>query len=517
MYAYAPGLDHGELIARGHVYLSSMHGEPPRNAFCGRRQRLLMDPGWTGSAPEFGSGQARDNRRKFRAALLSRAGYVGAISNRFERLSMVNTTQQVALDQQDSLAVTESPQDAIRSLGSLEHLFWLCDQNSLVHFAVTALISGETSARDWRRALDRLQKRHPILSVCIGGEPGSVPSFRQADARPIPLRIVEDEPEPRWEAEVGEELATPFNPSQAPLIRAVLIAGARDAAFMLVAHHSIADGLSLAYAIRDTLDAVAGRSLRPLPWLPSQDDMMNLPDSLADSQEQDQAEALTPAVYRRHDNARPTVKGLRLSPALTSRVRDRARQEGTTVHGALCAALVLASRDVSAWREIPLRILSPINARPLLDAGESCGVFLGATTSMFDRQAMDFWDIARDARIGVAANQTSENIAAQLSAFRQVVGNGAEVATAAEFGAKVFASEVMLTNLGSLSFDRQFGHVTLKAMFGPAVLTGFEGHQTISVATVNGALCLLHTSHTPPEGLLEKTQSVLSQACDERV
>jgi len=246
--------------------------------------------------------------------------------------------------------------------------------------------------------------------------------------------------------------------------------------------------------------------------------MMNVSDSLADGQEQDQAEAPTPAVYRRHDNARPTVKGLRLSPGLTSSVRDRARQEGTTVHGALCAALVLASREVfAAWREIPLRILSPINARPLLDAGESCGFFLGATTSVFDRQAMDFWDIARDARIGVAANQTSENIAAQLSAFRQVVGNGAEVPTVAEFGAKVFASEVMLTNLGSLSFDRQFGPVTLKAMFGPAVLTGFEGQQTIGVATVNGALCLLHTSHTPPEGLLEKTQSVLTQACDERV
>jgi len=213
---------------------------------------------------------------------------------------MVNARQQVARDQWDSPAVTESAQDAIRLLGSLEHLFWLFDQNRFVHFAVTALISGETSPRDWRRALDRLQERHPILSVCIGGEPGSIPSFRQADGTPIPLRIVEDEPELRWEAEVGNELATPFNPSRAPLIRAVLIYGARDAAFMLVAHHSIADGLSLTYAIRDTLDALAGRSLRPLPWLPSQDDMMqhdmtNLSDSLAESQEQDQAEALMPA------------------------------------------------------------------------------------------------------------------------------------------------------------------------------------------------------------------------------
>src|SRR5499427_4068194 len=400
---------------------------------------------------------------------------------------MVSATRQIARGQRDSSAITESAQAEVRPLGSLEHLFWLLDQHRFVHFAVTALISGETSARGWRRALDRLQKRHPILSVCIDGEPDSVPSFRQADVTPIPLRIVEDEPELRWEVEVGKELARPFNPSRAPLIRAVLIQGARDGAFMLVAHHSIADGLSLAYAIRDTLglslayairdtlDALAGRFLRPLPWLPSQDDMMHVSDSLVDGQEQDQAGAAMPAVYRSHDNARPTVKGLRLSPSLTSSIRARARQKESTVHGALCAALVLASREVFApWREIPLRIFSPINARPLLDAGESCGVFLGATTNVFERQATDFWDIARDAGIGVAANKTSENIAAQLSAFRRVVGNGADVATVAEFVAEVFASEVLLTNLGDLSFDRQFGPVTLKAMFVPAVLTGFE-------------------------------------------
>jgi len=34
----------------------------------------------------------------------------------------------------------KSTRDAIRSLGSLEHLFWLSDQNHFVHFAVTALI-----------------------------------------------------------------------------------------------------------------------------------------------------------------------------------------------------------------------------------------------------------------------------------------------------------------------------------------------------------------------------------------
>src|SRR4029079_11801089 len=125
--------------------------------------------------------------------------------------------------------------------------------------------------------------------------------------------------------------------------------------------------------------------------------------------------------------------------------------------------------------------------------------------------------LAREARNSIAANQTSEYIAAGLSAFRQVIGNGAEVATAAEFAAQVFANDVMVTNLGSLSFDRQFGPVALEALFGPAVLTGFEGQQTIGVATVGGALSLLHTGHTSADGLLEKTQSILAQACDENL
>jgi len=147
------------------------------------------------------------------------------------------------------------------------------------------------------------------MSVSIQGEPGSVPVFQRGHLAPIPLRIVEDEPERRWEAEVGEQLATPFKPSEAPLIRAVLILGARDdAAFILVAHHSIADGLSLAYALRYALDAIAGRSLPPLPWLPAQDDLIKVAEGLANGRERRQGEAAKPSVYRRQDDSRRRFK-----------------------------------------------------------------------------------------------------------------------------------------------------------------------------------------------------------------
>jgi hypothetical protein len=356
------------------------------------------------------------------------------------------------------------------------------------------------------------------MSVYIDGSPGSLPWFRRNEGVPIPLRIVEGDPKTRWEGEVSKELATRFDPSRAPLIRAVLIQGVKNTAFILIAHHSVADGLSLAYAIRDTLSALSGGLLEPLPSLPSPEEILGAGGTQAALRsaplQQDNAPAGNPATYRPLDNARPIVKGLRLKSVLTASLRDRARLEGTTVHGALTAALVIAGRQASAgWRKILLRVISPINIRSLLNVGESCGVFVTAATGVFAGQATGFWKLARDTKIAIAAGQTRDGIEALGSALGEVVGQGAEIAAAAEFAAHAFVHEATLTNLGVLPFDSHFGPFKLKEVWGPAVLLGMEGEQTIGVATVNGSICLTHTSHTPPERLLEAMRSVLVKAC----
>jgi hypothetical protein len=396
-------------------------------------------------------------------------------------------------------------------------LFWLLDQNRSFHFAVTAQITGRASPYDWREALDLLQERHPLLSVCIDGSPGSVPRFRQQDGAPIPLRIVEEDPKTHWEREVSKELATPFDPSRAPLIRAVLIQGIRTTGFILVAHHSIADGLSLAYAIRDTLSAVSGGPFATLQSLRSQEEILAATGrtrvaSAAD--QQDNPPAGNPATYRPLNESRPNVQGLRLPPALTQRLRDRARREGTTVQGALSAALAIAGRQVLApWREMPVRVINPINLRPILGVGEDCGVFVGASTGVFEGHETAFWQLAREAKLALSAGQKRDAIAALLSAIEGVVGNGMEIAAAAEFAANALAHEAVLTNLGVLAFNRRFGRLELEEVWGPAVTMGFEGEQTIGVATVNGSICLTHTTYTSPKGLLKAMGAVLAEAC----
>jgi hypothetical protein len=71
----------------------------------------------------------------------------------------------------------------------------------------------------------------------------------------------------------------------------------------------------------------------------------------------------------------------------------------------------------------------------------------------------------------------------------------------------------MVTNLGRVPFDTIFGRLRLKSLWGPAVLRGIEGEQTIGAATINGSLNLLHTSYTPLPALLMNIENWICSSC----
>jgi NRPS condensation-like uncharacterized protein len=206
---------------------------------------------------------------------------------------------------------------------------------------------------------------------------------------------------------------------------------------------------------------------------------------------------------------------LRSAPELTSKLREKAREKGPTVHGALCSAVALAFRQIrSESSEDPIRIWSPIDMRKLLGVGEDCAVLAGSTILSADPQGLAaFWDVARRATTNLAAARTLDRTVAFTNTLYQAVLNGLDVQTAAQIMASKFAYEICLTNLGNLRYDTSFGGLRLEAIWGPVVFAGFEGAQTIGVTTTNGTLCLMHASYTPAQSLLELTKQLLVSAC----
>ena len=417
------------------------------------------------------------------------------------------------------MATISRPHTLARPLGSLEHFFYLLDQEHSVHFAMAAQIEGRTTLRAWQAALNALQKRHPLFSVCIEIEADETPHFRTVSETPIPIRVVEKS-EPNWCLELAKELATPFDASQAPLVRAVLIRGEDETVFILTAHHSIADGLSLAFAVRDTLQALSGETLEDLPRLPAQELLLEAAREGSDPAECSQSAPPPPGrpiTLQNANSSLPSVKALSLTPALTEKVIHRSRKEYTTVHGALCAALVLAGRENSdEWNHFPVRILSPFNLRKHLGVGDDCGVFIWSGITPIEPSSFaGFWDIARYAKSSLASKQPLGQVALEMATLGQAMRAGANPPTASQMLAQAFASELMLTNLGILSsYQFDYGNLKMKALWGPAALSGIEGGQVVGVTTVNGSLCLLHSSITPLPSLLDRAASILRSACE---
>jgi hypothetical protein len=410
--------------------------------------------------------------------------------------------------------------DFARPLGGMEHFISLIDQHRPLHFAMAAQIEGPTSIPAWRSALDKLQERHPLLSVAIEMDAGHAPYFRTVRDVPIPLRVIPGPTVSNWEAEVARELATPFALGQAPLARAVLMHGPFESVFILTTHHSIADGLSSAYAIRDVLRALTGETLESLPPNPAQEALVYMSqqathDANGSLQPQEPGEE-RPMTFRPIDDLLPSVEALSLTPEMTRSLIERARNEVTTVHGALCSALVLAGREsFGHWNHSPVRVRSPFSLRKELGIGEDCGVFIwAASVSMSPHTLADFWDMARFAKSSLTDRQVLGRVAMEMEGLEQAVNSGIDVDGAAQVMTQRASYELLLTNLAKLSVQYDFHSLKLKALWGPSILTSFDGGQTVGVTTTNDSLCLLHTSFTPIPSLLPRAAQILQLACE---
>ena len=396
--------------------------------------------------------------------------------------------------------------DLLRPLGALEELFCLFDQHFPTNHALAAQVTGYTIVQRWRDALDAVQQRHPLLSACIDTTFNGVPHFRRVTGQRIPLRVVTSS-DARWQREIAEEVNEPFNPDQAPLVRAVLLHQETHCTFILSSHHAVSDGLSLIFLLRDTLLALDRHALETLPLAPSS-------EVLFGAQQRTSTEPGLPS-FAAQRPLLPYVEGMKLAAEQTTALQRRAREEGVTVHAAISAALIIAGRALDdSWRNSPLRIMSPAEIRDILGLKDQCMVSIGGgEISIGPGGSTTFWDLARFAKDGLSAVKSRENIAGKIDLQSTTVSSNLTVEQAFQLKRNAFNAQVMFSNLGRLPFDSNFGSLKLETLWAPCALRGIEGEQTLGAVTVNGSLHLTHTRPAPIPGLLAGVEEVLRKAC----
>jgi hypothetical protein len=420
----------------------------------------------------------------------------------------------------DDLRSPENSPYFVRPLGILEKFFWLMDQTAPIHFSVAAEVEGLTTISDWRNALDAVQRRHPLLSVSIDTAQNGSPYFRRVPDAAIPLCVYADKAPSRWQSLLESELHTPIDTTQAPMIRATLIHQPRKSTLILTAQHSICDGMSLVFMIRDMLQFIAGGQLSSQEVPPSQDELMDrLAETLSEDAKPRGAEPMdvgAPVALRQRTSELPSVRLLRLSAEATNLLRERCRQEGTTVHAALAAAVAIAGRqNTRLWNAQAIRIMSPVNTRETLGAGEECAMYASTAYTVFPADSRaGFWDLARAARESLKGAHTPTGTLAAFEPLRQAFSPPMSPQEAREIELQALPFEVVLTNLGDVPINTRFGALTLVSLWGPMVLSGARDEQEIGAVTVNGSLHLNHASYSPIPFLLDSMEQALTEACD---
>jgi NRPS condensation-like uncharacterized protein len=322
--------------------------------------------------------------------------------------------------------------------------------------------------------------------------------------------------------EVDREMAVPFTPVQAPLIRSVLIHKPDSAVLILVAHHAIADGMALVFLIRDLLLVLSGEQIEALSFSSTAEELLSKLQRVKGIVQTEASRAgapeAKPAQYRERDGLTPRVIARKLDENLTAALKERARREGTTVQGALCAALVLAGRKTSnIWHEQTVRVMSPINARASLGAGEACGVYLagGGIAHFQPADSRTLWELARFAKKQISPAETFQSLSTSTRGLEAIMNKDMDVETAAQLAAGAFARELMVSNLGQIPYESEFGKLKLETVWGPTALQGLEGEQNVGVATTNGAIRLLHASYSLIPDLLGNAELILRTACED--
>ncbi len=318
-----------------------------------------------------------------------------------------------------------------RPLDPGEAFFFLSDHVSCMNFVVLAERSGTLETERIRRALDVIQQDNALLQTRIEWTEGKGLRFEPAPGEAIELLCHEASAD-TWHSVIEQELSKPFPTGSAPLMRCLYLevqpanapaelasVPAKSCVLALTFHHSVADGRSGTEILRRVLNLMVQDIAPPASGqpthLPSMAELM--PAHYRWVEQPEAAKQLRTTLitdYRRHGampvmpwlateavGREPRLVRLQLDADTSQALIDQARANSSTVHGALCAAQLLAQYRLQQTDQPNAFFLScPVDLRLYLEGeppASPTGFFTSLISGTFQTgPETDPWGLARE-------------------------------------------------------------------------------------------------------------------------
>jgi len=294
-----------------------------------------------------------------------------------------------------------------RKLNDLEYLnFSLGQPYNLV---VVLSIRGSLFEDELRLALRKAQEKHPLLNVRIEGNEEDFYWFTSENVSEIPIETIEFENDSKTTKFFLKNLETPFDMTNTkkPLFRVTFLHSIERNDIILCAQHTITDGLSMVFVIRDLVDYLNDPNFEIAP--------INSPMSKKDIFPQKIRKGIPKSAIRtkiflfflriyyfliygkkkedlyyasdyKEDDLR--LVSWNLSKDETNSFIQLCKEEQVSVHSAICTTFL---PDISI-------INNPVNLRERLNypIGEAFGLYAsGAVVKMKYKVKSNFWENAK--------------------------------------------------------------------------------------------------------------------------
>lgn len=384
------------------------------------------------------------------------------------------------------------------------------DGNTPLNSAFTARIRGDIQLHNLHHALAKVQAKHPLLSAGVAPGKKGLPHFVSSEhITPIPVRIVERLEDDDWQRESATEWATPFDMRNGPLCRVVWVRSDDISELILVCHHCICDGASVATLLQEILALL------------DQPDM-DLPAYASFNAIED----LIPAPYlenkklRRKGKRSAVLAWLTLSAVLlrkkvppkgkdyllhwkldrstSAAFVQRCKAEGTSVHAALCVALLRAFREVQG-EQARNKVTTPVDIRRFIGAIKQDTLFAYAPTVNLSLNndapatARSFW---------VQAYQLKEELSVkieELNVFIQLM-IGEYIHSSLKLLVKLLkvtkgSHDVTFSNMGRLGIPERYRTFEVETIFSPTVAFPWRNPNTLVTTTFRGQMDFVFMSN----------------------
>jgi len=292
-------------------------------------------------------------------------------------------------------------------------------------------IKGHISEEMLRWAVTKVQRRHTLLRVRMEPRADNALWFTAESAGEIPIEVVPRESQDDWIEIHAQASRLPFEFETRPAIRFVLVHTPDRSDLIILCHHIICDGMSLAYLARDLMLHL-GEPAREVEVLPPPPpiDLDNLPADVSQpglvkfligrmnrkwakeavTFDQVDYEALAQAYWANYHHELLSVE---LPRAGTSALVARCRKEAVTVNSALTAAFCGALREAQGEQPYQTRTVIAANLRDRLphSPGKGTGMYAGGVELELDYdRRRGFWENARRFHKKIVPAFTNKNM-----------------------------------------------------------------------------------------------------------